>query len=96
MTQGSTDTGPTVAAVGRRGHTRGSARPADWERVDVEWSLLKPSGVVGDEREHAETDLVALNQNSAGNHDEGDWNNRNFSNKSLRHLPRSGRQLSWF
>ena len=40
-------------------------RPADGERVDVEWSLLKPSGVVGDEREHAEMDLAALNQNSA-------------------------------
>ena len=71
-------------------------RPADGERVDVEWSLLKPSGVVGDERERAETDLAALNQNSARNHDEGDRNNRNFSNKSLRHLPHGGRQLSWF
>ena len=40
-------------------------RPADGERVDVEWSLLKPSGVVGDERERAKTDLAALNQNSA-------------------------------
>ena len=39
--------------------------PADGERVDVEWSLLKPSGVVGDERERAETDLATLNQNSA-------------------------------
>ena len=37
---------------------------ADWERVDVEWSLLKPSGVVDDEGERAETDLAALNQNS--------------------------------
>ena len=71
-------------------------RSADWERVDVERSLLKPSGVVGDERERAEMDLAALNQNSARNHDEGDRKNRNFSNKSLRHLPRDGRQLSWF
>ena len=39
-------------------------RPADGERVDVEWSLLKPSGVVGDERELTETDLAALDQNS--------------------------------
>ena len=70
--------------------------PADGERVDVEWNLLKPSGVVGDERERAETDLAALNQNSARNHDEGDRNNRNFSNKPLRHLPHGGRQLSWF
>ena len=69
-------------------------RPTDWERVDVEWSLLEPSGVVGDERERAETDLAALDQNSARNHDEGDRNNCNFSNKSLRHLPHGGRQLS--
>ena len=40
-------------------------RPADRERVDVERSLLKPSRVVGDERERAEMDLAALNQNSA-------------------------------
>ena len=70
--------------------------PAGGKCVDVEWSLLKPSGVVGDERERAETDLVALNQNSARNHDEGDRNNRNFFNKSLRHLPHGGRELSWF
>ena len=49
--------GLTAAAAGRR--------PADGERVDVEWSLLKPSRVVDDERERAETDLAALNQNSA-------------------------------
>ena len=40
-------------------------RSADWERVDVEQSLLKPSRVVGDKRERAETDLAALNQDSA-------------------------------
>ena len=40
-------------------------RSTDWERVDVELSLLKPNRVVGDERERAETDLAALNQNSA-------------------------------
>ena len=40
-------------------------RSADWERVDVERSLLKPGRVVGDERERAETDLAALDQNSA-------------------------------
>ena len=45
---------------------------ADWERVDVEWGLLKPSGVVGDERERAETDHAALHQNSARNHDDLD------------------------
>ena len=39
--------------------------PADGERVDVEWSLLKPSGVVGDERERAETDLATLDHNPA-------------------------------
>ena len=69
--------------------------PADGKRVNVEWSLLEPSGVVSNERERAETDLAALDQNSARNHDEGDRKNCNFSNKSLRHLPHGGRQLSW-
>ena len=45
-------------------------RPADGECVDVEWSLLKPSGVIGDKHERAETDLAALNQSTAGNHDD--------------------------
>ena len=40
-------------------------RPAGGECVDVEWSLLKPSGVVGDEHERAKTDLAALSQTSA-------------------------------
>ena len=40
-------------------------RSANWERVDVERSLMKPRRVVGDERERAETDLTTLNQNSA-------------------------------
>ena len=71
-------------------------RPADGERVDVEWRLLKPGGVVGNEDERAETDLAAFRQSSAGNHDDGNRKNRNFSNKSLRHLPHGGRQLSWF
>ena len=71
-------------------------RSVDWERVDVERSLLKPSRVVGDKHERAETDLAALGQPSARNHDDGDWKNCNFSNKSLRHLPHGGRQLSWY
>ena len=71
-------------------------RTADGERINVEWSLLEPGGVVGDEGESAETDLAALDQNSAKNHGEGDRNKCNFSNKSLRHLPHGGRQLSWF
>ena len=70
-------------------------RSADWERIDVEWSLLKPSGVVGDKHERTEMDLAALSQTSAWNHDEGDRKNCNFSNKSLRHLPHGGCQLSW-
>ena len=53
---------PQEDAVDARAKVR---RSADWECVDVEWSLLKPGRVVGDEREHAETDLAALNQNSA-------------------------------
>ena len=39
--------------------------PADGERLDVEWSFLEPSGVVGDEHERAETDLAALGQSFA-------------------------------
>ena len=39
--------------------------PTDKECIHVERSLLKPSGVVSDERERAETDLAALDQNSA-------------------------------
>ena len=70
--------------------------PADRECVHVEGSLLKPSGVVGDERERAKTDLAALYQNSARNHDQRDRKNRNFSNQVLRFLPHGGRQLSWF
>ena len=45
-------------------------RPAGGERIDVEWCLLKPSGVVGDKHERAETDLAALSQTSALNHDD--------------------------
>ena len=68
----------------------------DGECLDVERGLLEPGGVVGDEGECAEMDLAALSQSSAGNHDDGNRKNRNFSNKSLRHLPHGGRQLSWF
>ena len=71
-------------------------RPADGERLDVQWSLVEPSRVIGDEDERAETDLAAFSQSSAGNHDDGNRKNRNFSNKLLRHLPQGGRQLSWF
>ena len=39
--------------------------PASRECFHIERSLLEPGRVVGDERERAETDLVALNQNSA-------------------------------
>ena len=39
-------------------------RTADGERINVEWSLLEPGGVVGDEGESAEMDLSTLNQNS--------------------------------
>ena len=70
-------------------------RPAGGERIGVEWCLLEPSGVVGDKHERAETDLAALSQTSAWNHDVGDRKNCNFSNKSLRHLPHGGRQLLW-
>ena len=35
-------------------------RPSDGERLDVKGSFLKPSGIVGDENERAETDLATL------------------------------------
>ena len=54
-------------------------RTADGERINVEWSLLEPSGVVSDEGESAETDLAALDQNSTRNYDESNRNNCNFS-----------------
>ena len=38
---------------------------ADQERIHVERNLLQLDRVVGDERERAEMDLAALNQNSA-------------------------------
>ena len=44
--------------------------PADRECVHVERSLLKPRGVVGDERERVEIEIAALHQNSAENHDD--------------------------
>ena len=71
-------------------------RPTDGERLDVERGLLELGGVIGDENERAESDLVAQSQTAAGNHVDGDRKNCNFSNKSLRHLPHGGRQLSWF
>ena len=71
-------------------------RTADGERIDVEWSLLEPGGVVGDEGESTETNLSTLDQNSSSYHDESTRKNCNFSTKSLKHLPHGGRQLSWF
>ena len=65
MTQGSTDTRSTVAAEDIADACAKVHCPADGECVDVEWSLLKPSGVVGDKHERAETDLAALSQTSA-------------------------------
>ena len=70
-------------------------RPSDGECLDVKGSFLKPSGVVDDENERTEMDLAALSQSTTRNHDDGDRTNCNFTNKSLRHLPQGGRQLSW-
>ena len=94
--EGPTDTGSTVAAAERHGHMRENASHADGERIHVEWSLLEPCGVVGDEGESAETDLLTLDKNSSRHHDESTRKNRKFSTKSLKHLPHGGRQLSWF
>ena len=54
-------------------------RPADGERLDVEGGLLEPGGVVGDNNERVETDLAALSQTSAGNHDDAIWKNHNLT-----------------
>ena len=43
-------------------------RPAGGECIDVEWCLLKPSRVVGDESERTESELAAHDQTTAGNH----------------------------
>ena len=69
---------------------------SDGEHLGMKGSFLKPSGVVGDENECAKMDLAPFSQITTGNHDDGDRKNCNFTNKSLRHLPHGGRQLSWF
>ena len=53
---------PQEDAVDTRAKVR---RAVSGERVDVEWSLLKPGEVVGDKHERAEMDLAALSQTSA-------------------------------
>ena len=70
--------------------------PTNRECVHVERSLLKLGGVVGDEREHAETDLAALHQNSVENHDDLGRKRSQLLQQTLKHLPQGGRQLSWF
>ena len=50
-------------------------RPSDGERLDFKGSFLKPGGAVGDENEHAKTDLAALSQSAIGNHDDDDRKN---------------------
>ena len=59
-----------AAGEGRRGRTHESASPRGGERINVEWSFLKPSGVAGNKNERAETDLSALSQSAGGNHDD--------------------------
>ena len=58
---------PEKDAVNARVEVR---HPSDGERPSAQGSFLKPHGVIGDENERAETDLVALNQSAAGNHDD--------------------------
>ena len=70
-------------------------RPSDRERLNIEQSFLKPCRVVGDENERDETDLAALT-NSPPKTMMMTGKTCNFTNKSLRHLPHSGRQLSCF
>ena len=70
--------------------------PANRECVHVERSLLKLGGVVGDERERAKTDLAALHQNSARNHDDLDRKRSQLLQQIAKTPPQGGRQLSWF
>ena len=50
-------------------------RPSDGEHLGVQGSFLVPRRVVSDENERAETDLAALSQSAAGNHDDDDRKN---------------------
>ena len=77
--------------------TRAKVRcPANRECVHIERSLLEPSRVVDDERECTKTDLAALHQNSAENHDDSGRKRSQLLQQMLKHLPHGGRQLSWF
>ena len=49
--------------------------PSDGECHNVQGIFLKPRGVIGDKNERAETDLAALSQSAAGNHDDDDRKN---------------------
>lgn len=69
--------------------------PADGERIDVEWSFLEPSGVVGDENERAEMDLAAFNQSAGGNHDDENRKKSQLHQKFAKTPAHGGRQLSW-
>ena len=91
-----TDTGRRLPQQNAADTCAKMRRTADGERINIEWSLLEPGGVVGDEGESAETDLSTLDQKSSSHHDESTRKNRNFSTKLLKHLPHGGRQLSWF
>ena len=50
-------------------------RPLDGEHLNVKGSFLKPHRVIGDENDCAETDLAALSQSAARNHDDDDRKN---------------------
>ena len=64
--------------------------PANRECVHVERSLLEPSRVVDDERERTETDLAALHQNSAENHDDSGRKRLQLLQQMLKHGPTVG------
>ena len=54
-------------------------RPVDSERLDVEGGLLELGGVVSDENERTETDLLAQSQTTVGKHVDEDRKNRNLA-----------------
>ena len=64
----STDTGSRLSQQNTADTCAKMRRTADGERINVEWSLLEPGGVIGDESERAESELTAHDQTTAGNH----------------------------
>ena len=68
MPWGSADTGSTADEEECRRHSQGSALPHERGGPRQRGGFLEQRGVVGDEDERAETDLVAQRQTTTRNH----------------------------